>query len=48
MKFRMAFGIYEADVEMPGDYDVDTDEFLNAVAQRLMNGGIRVVNVVAT
>ncbi|MDP2217225.1 MAG: hypothetical protein Q8J68_08070 [Methanolobus sp.] len=49
MKFRMAFGIFDAEVEIPGvEYDGDTDEFKNTVVERLEKGGIKVIEVEAT
>lgn len=45
MEFRIAFGIFEADVEIPGEYAPDTEEFEEEIVRRLKKGGIKVKNV---
>lgn len=43
----MAFGIFEADVEILESYHLDTDGFKNMMVKRLEKGGFKITNVIA-
>lgn len=47
-KCRIAFGIFEADVECPKGIDPDTEEFRDYFKDRFKKGGLKVSNTDAT